>query len=242
MKLKIEDYGGKKDVGKNLNSAIENIEIIKNSISDAEGNYKGISKVMLVIGVMNLIYYVISSIGTITLKPNILLVFQISIDVVIYLISLIYYVRIYMEERSNTNRYYISILNICAVIIFLIPILLLVLRMISFYRIQSERLGDSLILLQNFSKMSNMLLVCFIIIVSGYVLRKKYMIFISTAILFLYLAILLIYNDVHYTVALSGKLISISLVEIYYCLVTSIGYIIIAMILNHGGHNSNGNK
>jgi|GEM_PF-6044831 hypothetical protein len=68
--------------------------------------------------------------------------------------------------------------------------------------------------------------------ICGYILKKKRFIVISTVVLFIYLMLSSVYNNIGYTMNYSEIDITFPLSGIYYHLAVSIGYIIIAMILN----------
>lgn len=228
---------------KNIEDTLEDIFIIKNSIGNAKGNYNKLYKILIAFGVVNLIYYLTTIILSIMFKPHMIQPhFNIILNITIYTFLLIYFTKIYREERKSSNKYYLNFLSIWAIVTFLLPLLLFIIRIIINFNIHLEEKGRSLIQLQYLSMLSNILLLCFCIMICGYILKKKRFIVISTVVLFIYLMLSSVYNNIGYTMNYSEIDITFPLSGIYYHLAVSIGYIIIAMILKHEENNIDGIK
>lgn len=233
---------------KDLNEVIENIFIIKNSIGKAQRNYDKIYKFLLLLGIINLVYHGMAMILAIGLEPPIGLRYQ-HINQFLYAITLvaffIYYIKIYIEEKISSNKYYLSFLNIFAGITFLLPFLMFIIRMLlGSMNIPYEEISASLIQLQELEMLANVFLFCSIVVLCGHILRKKSMTVISAVFLFIYLVILFIYKDVEYAISFSVAPTFISLLSMYHFLLISIGYIILAMIIKYKNSESdtNGNN
>ena len=228
-----------------INDALENIFTIKKFIGQAKTNCRVLSNILMFLGVINLIYFGTTIIGGMILEPYEFQGFYnitIALKTVMYILFFVYFIKVYREEKVSSNRYYLSFLSILIGVTVLLPLLIFIIRNMFDYNVPIEKVSEFLMNLQWLSTLSNILLFCFSMIVCGYIIRKKRMIFTSGILLFLYLITALIYNNVIFTIGLTKTPSSISLSELYYCLTTSIGYIIIATILKYGVISSNGDK
>ncbi len=228
-----------------INNALENIFTIKEFIGQAKTNCRVLSNILMFLGVINLIYFGTTIIGGMILEPHEFQGFYnvtIALKTVMYILFFVYFIKIYREEKVSSNRYYLSFLSILIGVTVLLPLLIFIIRNMFDYNVPIEKVSEFLMSLQKLSTLSNILLFCFSMIVCGYIIRKKRMIFTSGIFLFLYLITTLIYNNVVFTIGLTETPSSISLSELYYCLTMSIGYIIIATILKYGVISSNGDK
>ncbi|MFZ7132156.1 MAG: hypothetical protein ACOWWR_07340 [Eubacteriales bacterium] len=149
--------------------------------------------------------------------------------------------KIYREEKTSSNKYYLSFLSLFAGITFLFPLLQYIITMMFDYNASIEDSANFAIQMQSLNMTFNILLLCISITICGYILRKESMKFIAVVTLFIYLIISLIYNEIEFNIGLYIPS-TISLLRIYYNLAVSIGYIIIALMLKHSENDTDGVK
>ncbi|OEH84253.1 hypothetical protein BHU72_10585 [Desulfuribacillus stibiiarsenatis] len=231
-----------------LDAALNDIRTIRDSIGDSKSASSQIYKFMLYLGIINLIYFTIITVGAITLD---LYTYQIAsntsklLTTFLYVAVFIYFMKIYKKERSGSNKYYFSFLCVFAGVTFLLPIMMLLIRIMLYYMpFSNEKIVESIVYLQNISMLSNILLFCTFIIICAVILRKIIMSSISAIIIFVYLVLSGVYNDIEFMISYSRLPTSISLVSLYYHIVISFGFIILAIILRNGcgAGCSNGNQ
>ena len=230
---------------RDLDGALENIDIIKNSIGEAKENKDRLYNILMILGLMNLAYYGIRVIAAIMLNAQTFGKFyniSYSLNIIAYAVFFIYYAKMYKKEKFNSNKYYLGFLNVFAGVTFLLPVFMSIINKVYFFAISDGIATDHIIKLLDMSMLSNILLLCFSIIICGYILKKKSMFFLSVVILFVYMILSLVYSHIGYTVGISETPVTFSLLGIYYYLAISVGYIFVAMLLKHGGNNTNGNK
>jgi magnesium-transporting ATPase (P-type) len=236
---------GVKSMKKNLDAALEDIAIIKDSIEQVKENRYRLYNILMIVGLINLVYHGASTIAAIFLDAYEYGKFygvSWSLNRIAYAIFFIYYIKIYREEKFSSNKYYLSFLNIFGAITFLLPLIMYIIKMMSFVNISNEMTSNLIMQSMDMSMLSNILLLCFSAIMCGTILRKKSIQFLSIGILFVYMLLSLVYKDIAYTIGISETPASTSLLSIYYILAISVGYIIIAIILKYSRNTTNGDK
>lgn len=226
----------------NLSQALENIDIIKKSIGEAKSNYNKLCNFIIALGIYHLINYAADTISAMILDLPVLLKYgntRTYINIFVYLLFFIYFIKIYREERINSSKFYLSFLSIFAGIIFLFPFFKLIITIFSMFTVSDHKIIDFVIKLNSFNQLFNILLLCSFIIICSYILKKKSMIAISAIVLFVYLNITLIFDDVTFLIVHSTTPVYLTLSGIYYNLITSIGYIITAIVLKRGVNKKN---
>lgn len=227
----------------NIDGALEDILIIKNSIEKTKSNYTILYKIFMIYGIVNLISNLPTTIELLMLKPSeIPVYFNLISNITIYIFFLIFYIKIFKNEKISSNKYYISFLSIFAGVSFLLPLILYAIRTLIGLTSSGEKIGSSFIYLESLSMMSNILLLCFCIIISGYILKKRGMLLISSVVLFIFLILSSIYNNIGYTIIFSDYHVNITLLSVYYRFLESFGYIIMAMVLKYAERTKNGAK
>ncbi|EEG77102.1 hypothetical protein [Dethiobacter alkaliphilus] len=219
---------------KSFDGALEDIRIIKSSIGENKNPCIKLSKFLLLVGIINLIHYVAFTMGVITLDIALFSRYVIMIltplEAIMYLLLLIYFIRIYKDEIKNPNKYYLSFLSIVAGTILFVPLLMFLTRIMSIF-INPNISGESLRQLSVINHTTSIVLFCFIVVLAGFILRKQILFFVSVAIFFIFLIILTHYSEVIlYSFSQGG---SIALFTTYYSLIISVGYIFIATVLKN---------
>ncbi|MPW24908.1 hypothetical protein GC105_03770 [Alkalibaculum sp. M08DMB] len=227
----------------NLENALEDIQIIKNSIGETKNNYYNLFKILLILGIINLISFTSRIILMILGIPIFLKYVAIHnyIGMFIYILFFIYFIKIYRQEKTSSNKYYLGFLSIFAGVTFLFPLFIRILYILAIPLI-NEKMENFAIQLESFSQLSNILLFCLFMIICSYILKKKSMIVISAVIFFVYLVISLIYHDIGFEISHSTTtaFAYVTVLNLYYNIVTSIGYIVTAIVLKNGVNKING--
>lgn len=228
-----------------LAGALKDISIIKKSIGENKSPNGKIYIFLLLLGFVNLTYFVLSTIGaTMFVMLNNYFVFTHTLKVILYILLFIYFVKIYNEEKTSSNKYYLWFLSIFTGIIFLLPLLMLFMRFFTNFILDDYRnLGESFLHLNNISMLSNVLLFCLILALCGFILKKQSMFIFSSMIFLIYLIIAVPYSEVTFDIPFSKTPnVFISLIGIYYNLVISLGYIVIATFMIINRDNAHGTK
>lgn len=234
---------------KDIQYALEDIGVIKKSIGESKNNIDIIRRLFMVFGVINLLQFLLITIAAMFFNQRIytrisFLVFILSS--ITFIIFFVYYVNLYKKEKNNSNKYYNGFLGAFAGVAFVFPLLTYIMQIISSYINQNNNAlqADMHLLIIQMEHLVNIVFVCFSITIIGYILKKRSPIYISIIVIIIYLGIDLFYSNV---VILKGlSLASLTLNRIYYDMVISLGYIIMALILKRedklNGDKLNGSK
>ncbi|MCW3491624.1 hypothetical protein [Dethiobacter alkaliphilus] len=222
---------------KSFDGALEDIRIIKTSIGENKGSFDKIYKFLLFLGIVNLVGFMLTALGffMFTLDDRYWM-FIGNMNIVMHLLLFVYFVKVYKEEKISSNKYYLAFLNIFAGIVFLLPFLNLIMRFWVSFSVYYRDVSETFFKLREVSMTSNILLFCFILVLCGLFLKKTSMFFASAVIFLLYLIFSVVYNVPTFDNIEGG---SIPLLAIYYDLVKSIGYIVVATILKKNRANVN---
>lgn len=224
---------------KSLETILSNINIIKDSIEKGKNTPNSLHKLLILYGMTNLIYFLLSTAIQATVSSFSSQIKLITfLNFIVYLSILLYYIKIYNKERLQSNKYYIAFLNIWMGISILLPILQLFTRfIISFTSIPTEEIGQSFMYLNMFGEFSNILLLFFCMIIASFILNINILKSISISILFSYLIVFSVFSNT--TIPFSKNII-ISFPVVYYYAILSAGYISIGLLLKYGVNTKNG--
>ncbi|MDD3307796.1 MAG: hypothetical protein PHO29_11975 [Acetobacterium sp.] len=209
----------------------------KNPKIQNKKNNSTLYKIILFLGFFNLFFFAISMIQSIIITPNMFHSFyliNLFFKAIFYIFFFLFFLKLYREE-SSTNEYYLGFLNVFAGIIFVFPLFQYLISVIFGYNASIESSANVSIQMQNLEMTFNIILLCVLITICSHLLKKNSMKFIATVVLFVYLVLFVIYNEITFDVGLS----TISLLKIYYDLSVSIGYIILGLLLRSKENNLN---
>ncbi|HCX64684.1 MAG TPA: hypothetical protein DHN33_05690 [Eubacteriaceae bacterium] len=147
-----------------------------------------------------------------------------------YILFFVYFVKIYRAEKTGSNEYYLGFLSIFAGIVFVLPLLQYIITLLIGLSVSGEESSNMAIQMQSLTRTFHMMLFGISIIMSSHVLKKNGLKFLAAAVLFLYILVSVIYNEITFRVGLNAQT-TISLLMIYDNVVISIGYILNALVL-----------
>lgn len=217
-----------------ISKAIEDIDSIRNMMEESRTDHLGLAKLSVVYGIYCLLENVIAlcSIYIYMSKYN-YIVFTLKIGMLILLIGSFIY--IYNAERKCTNKYYLSLYGIWAILGIILPVMFTcsnVLCSVFATRFNVKTTFDTMGLPANALLFSAFLLVC------AYVTEKKKFICISAVILFAYIMLSTVWWDrgINVPMPMSDDAV-LTFSYIYHMLFVCCGYIFMGLYLWRRGRH-----
>ena len=239
------------------NEAIENINIIKNTMDESRISYTGLYKLCIVFGTCNIVLTLASYLSVLLvfntfITTGFLTFTTILIRILSFAVPLIAYVLICKKEKSYNNRFYLSIIDTWAVISILLPVFRMIINLIQYNMISNGLLPQTdpaQMVLINSADLSAAVLFLMIIIIYSNISRKPYIKIIGLIILFIQMFLSMIELSFLPGTADHSTLISFPGYEVYMTfssifafLVFGIGYIIIGVLIKKKVEASTGKE
>lgn len=228
------------------NEAIENINIIKNTMDESRISYTGLYKLCIVFGTCNIVLTLASYLSVLLvfntfITSGFLTFTTILIRISSFAVPLIAYVLICKKEKSYNNRFYLSIIDTWAVISIILPIFKILVSVIQYGMINSNllpRLDPMYGYLSQVGDLSAAVLFLMIIIIYSNMLKKPYIKLIGLIILFVQMLLLMIESSYQAAgmplsggVPIPGSESFMTFSSLFSFIVFGIGYIIIGILI-----------
>lgn len=215
----------------NVNDAIEKIDVIKETIDDAQIHYEGMYSICFLLSGMYVVQFILVIMGVVFAG------FPMSLLYVIYAIVegivIWQYLLIRIKGKKYSNKYYLGLLSACGFIAIAVPIIVRVVSVIgkNFFNESYEMISASVVYaILEFSKV---LLFSFFMIICSYILKKSYLrilpIFVLSAYFFLYFCFF--DKGISFPFVLNQEQMGIGYITIYTVVVVYFGYFIMGIYL-----------
>ncbi|HZK27299.1 MAG TPA: hypothetical protein VFD00_07170 [Thermoclostridium sp.] len=216
----------------NKDQAYTDIQTIKKTLESTKSNFEGFYTILLLYGVFRLALFIIASPMILFFRnsmnhrflPFIIFLINILISVSI----LIIYIKIFKGEKDVSNKYYLSCMATWGIIAVVLPFIMIAVRCGIILFLPSEFTLGTMSKLAEFNMLINIMLVTFCFIICSILTNKKWLTGISLLILFVFLLLDIVFYN---TMKVNGTLA----VYIFYNVVTTVGYIILAYVLKRSG-------
>lgn len=228
-------------MNKNIDSALNDVILIKDAIKQSRGTYKEFCKLICFYGIYKFCLFISQFLPlSYQMSPHAPFI-KLGANFLISLIFLLYFMNTYKKEKERSNKYYLGYMAIWGMLVFILPFLLLACRI---FLILSSSTFDSvqgieILLNLNYSSMLIdiiMLSICFI--VCSFILQKNYLCVLSITILFFYILLTTVYKSSSFSLLLFNDPITITISSLYYIFTISTGYLFLGFYLQHkGGKN-----
>ena len=199
----------------NFNGALESISIIKKSINNGKANLKIMYKLFLISSILWAAEYIVSQIakelwlkgGLIEKYSNYSMV-NFILTFIAQLIFFIYYIKLYKDEKNNSNKYYVNFLNLFGVTKFIIPFVQYIFRTIYMFKLtgnENVTSGNLEEIIRPMYNSLNIMSATFGILfmyislnLLGEIVNKKFYKIFSLIILIAYIGKCIFFGDSHY--------------------------------------------
>lgn len=211
----------------NLNEkkANEDIETIKMSLEQAATDYSGLSKILLMYGIIQLVLTCLTKItGHFILDSGWYVYIPFTLDMIASIYMVYYYLKIYNKEIINSNKFYLSCLTMWGSIAILLPFIEFFIRVIINF-VAFDKGLELTLRLQEYSMLINMILVCFCFIMCSFLIKKRLLVIFSILILFVFLTLEILFLNTN--ISYEGTIV----LYIFYLMSNTIGYIGLSVIL-----------
>ena len=164
---------------------------------------------------------------------------------VLYAGLFIYYILLYRKEKGASDKYYLGCLNLFGFIIFAFPLSTFLFNITFDLKQNVEVHAQKMMLMGDQEQIANMLLFCLCAVVCGLIRQRRGVTAASVLILIVYLLLSVPFRDAGFIIPLIVTKLGTPrflYYGIYYNLVTSVGYIVIGVLLRRPGRRSNGDQ
>lgn len=206
------------------------IEEIKTTIECSKRKLSGPYRLFLGYGIVQGIIFILNLTGSIIWNPdNGIPYFNFAVEMAGAGAVVILYLLVYGREKHTSNKYYLTAISIWGLIAAILPFLMLAARLVIIVWGKNFAV-HSMYLLEEYKMLINMLLVCTAMIMTGYVVDKKWLTVLSMLLLFCFV-IINIFPDVYYSLSIKGIERQVTLAGLFYLLVNIWGYIGLGLLL-----------
>lgn len=209
-------------------SAIKDLALIKGTLENTETDYHGAYSICFMLGG----YYTLLFLAGLTsvIHSTLINIYVIAVPI-LTLLLFVGYLFIYRYERNYTNKYYLGLLNTWGIFVIAIPVLTTAVQIIdkNIYRRSNSAQPVILFQIQQFSEV---LLFSIFLIISSYIIGRKFLRLISVLLLFTYLLLITCFTNAGIPLRLpASENASLNFVSIYYFFTICIGYILLGLFL-----------
>ncbi len=216
--------------------ALENFEMMKNTLAQAQTNYTGLYRLWLLYGALNLFSALSGYLGVHLIMNGaqgageLLMLLQ---GLVIPVILVVFYLMIFRRESRIANKYYLSCLALWGVPAVALPVFTGALK-IALCFLRPSGLSDILGRISDADFLINMFLLCLCYMICSYLLNKKWMILIGLVLLFVYLTLNFFSDLSGFSVTLKYQAessVSLSFSGLFYHVLMVFGYLAAALVV-----------
>ena len=200
-------------------SAIDDLTLIKNTLENTKTNYHGVYSICFMLGCY---YTLLFFAGLISVfHPTLINIYVIAAPI-LTLLLFVGYLLIYRSERNYTNKYYLGLLNTWGIFVIAIPALTIAVEIIEKYMYHKSNSAQLPILFQ-IQQFSEVLLFSIFLIISSYIIGRKFLRLVSVFLLFAYLLLITCFTNSGIPLHLpASENASLNFVSIYYFFRTNI--------------------
>ncbi len=214
--------------------ALENFEMMKNTLAQAQTNYTGLYRLWLLYGALNLFSALSGYLGVHLIMNGaqgagrLLMLLQ---ELVIPVVLVVFYLMIFRRESRIANKYYLSCLALWGVPAVALPVFTEILKTV-LGLLRPSGLSDILGRINDAGFLINMFLLCLCCMICSYLLNKKWMMLIGLILLFAYLTLNAFSDLSGFSIALKYQAessVSLSFSGLFYHVLMVFGYLVAAL-------------
>ena len=228
-----------------LDQAISQVGVIHDAIERSQSKWEGISRMLIAYGCLGIVLNLSDFYIGYSPSSGDFLIPIIVAKGILYVGLFVYFVFLYRKEKGTADKYYLACLKLFGFIVFAFQF--------SFYFIvvfeQSQALeykSENMLLMADQAQIANILLFCLCTIVCGLIRNRRGMTLVPVLVLLLFLLLSVPLRNSGFSVpALSSTKLNkpiCTYVALYYYLVTSVGYIVIGLLLKGQRRQPNANQ
>lgn len=229
-----------------VDKAISQVGVIHDAIERSQSRWEGLSRMLIAYGGVRLILFVLLSCRASLFPTNFLcVIIETVVKGVLYVGLFVYYILLYRKEKGASDKYYLGCLNLLGFIIFALPLSTFLLNLAFNVGQNAQVQSQRMILMWDQEQIANMLLFCLCAVICGLIRERRGVTAGSVLILIVYLLLSVPLRDASFIIPLIVTKLGtprFPYYGIYYNLVTSVGYIVIGVLLRRPGRRSNGDQ
>lgn len=228
-----------------LDRAINQVGLIQNAIERSQSKWEGLSRMLIAYGCMRLLLDAIQFPEIFVLNSRLFYLAEIIIEIVLYVGLFVYYFFLYRKEKGTGDKYYLACLNLFGFIVFAF-------QFSSYFILLFEQTqkvevkAQNMVLIQNQAMIANMLLFCLCAVVCGLIRERRGMTLVSALVLLLFLFLSVPFRSsgfsLPFLISTNAGTPVFTFCGLYYCLVTSVGYIVIGSLLKRRRRRPDANQ
>lgn len=216
-------------------SAIDDLALIKDTMENSKTDYHGAYSICFMLGC----YYTLLFFAGLAsvFHPTLINMYVIAVPI-LTLLLFVGYLFIYRSERNYTNKYYLGLLNTWGIFVITIPVLTTAVQIIDKNIYGRSNSAQPAILFQ-IQQFSEVLLFSIFLIISSYIIGRKFLRLVSVFLLFTYLLLITCFTDAGIPLRLpASENASLNIVSIFYFFTICIGYILLGLFLREKTHEN----
>lgn len=228
-----------------VDKAISQVSVIHDAIERSQSRWEGLSKMLIAYGGVRLLLYVLQFCMVRFPTSLLCVIIEIVVKGVLYAGLLVYFALLYRREKGASDKYYLGCLNLFGFIIFALPLSTLLLNLAFNVGQNAQVQSQRMMLTGDQEQIANMLLFCLCAVICGLIRKRRGVTAGCIMILIVYLLLSVPLRDAGFIIPLIVTKIGTPrflYYGIYYNLVTSVGYIVIGVLLRRPGRRSNGDQ
>lgn len=228
-----------------VDKAISQVGVIHDAIERSQSRWEELWRILIAYGGVRLFLYVLQSCMVWFPTSFLCAIIQIVAKGVLYAGLFVYFALLYRREKGASDKYYLGCLNLFGFIVFALPLSSFLLNLALNFRQNAQVQSQRMTLMGDQEQIANMLLFCLCAVICGLMRERRGVTAGSVLILIVYLLLSVPLRDAGFIIPLIVTKIGTPrflYYGIYYNLVTSVGYIVIGVLLKRPGRRSNGDQ
>ena len=229
-----------------VDKAISQVGVIHDAIERSQSRWEGLSRMLIAYGGLGIFLNVSDFYIGYFPSSGVFLIPIIVSKGILYAGLFVYFALLYRREKGAADKYYLGCLDLLGFIIFAFPLSTFLINVtIEMKQQNMEVHAQRMMLMGDQEQIANILLFCLCVVVCGLICERRGVTIGSVLLLLVYLALSVPFRSAGISFSLVAPRVGTMTYPyygIYYILITTVGYIIIGILLRRPGRRSDGDQ